>query len=153
MTSMVQFGPSKYDLVLVYESLALENISAAQGRWGQNLRIYYPPVTMFSDHPYAILGEPLTTPEQREAARIFCDYLRSKPIQELALQYGFWPGDPTVAVTSSDPGNPFVRYASSGVQVDVAQQVATPSGETITTLLDFWRRRIGPYAARYEGTN
>jgi ABC-type Fe3+ transport system substrate-binding protein len=152
MTNMVQFGPSKYDLVLSYENLAIENITAAQGRWGQNLRVYYPPATMFSDHPYAILGDPLTTSEQRAAAAQFRDFLLSRPIQELALQYGFRPADPNVSVVTSDPANPFNTYASAGVQVDIALQVETPSGETITTLLDLWRRRIGPYAARFEGT-
>jgi len=45
MTSMVQFGPSKYDLVLVYENLALENITAVQNRWGG-----HPHLLSASDH-------------------------------------------------------------------------------------------------------
>jgi len=153
MTSMVQFGPSKYDLVLVYENLAIENIDAAQGRWGQNIRVFYPPATMFSDHPYAILGDPLTTPEQRAAAERFRDFLLERPQQELALQFGFRPADPGVPVVTSSPDNPFNKYASYGVQVDIAEQVETPSGDTIATLLEFWRRQIGPIAARFEGGN
>jgi hypothetical protein len=151
MTSMVQFGPSKYDVVLVYENLAVENIEVAQGRWGQNLRVYYPPATLFSDHPYAILGDPLTTPEQRAAAERFQRFLLERPQQELALQFGFRPADPGVPVVTSSPNNPFNKYASYGVQVDIAQQVETPPGETIATLLEFWRRTIGPYAARFGG--
>jgi hypothetical protein len=151
MTSMVQFGPSKYDIVLVYENLAIENIEAAQGRWGQPIRVYYPPATTFSDHPYAILGDPLTSPAERVAAERFGTFLLDRPQQELALQYGFRPADPSVSIVTNDPDNPFNKYASYGVQVDIAQQVETPSGDTIATLLDFWRRQIGPLAARFEG--
>lgn len=153
MTSMVQFGPSKYDVVLVYENLVIENITTAEARWGQPLRVSYPPATMFSDHPYAILDNPLTNSAQRAAAEQFRDFLLARPQQELALEFGFRPADPGVAILTSDPENPFNRYASSGVQVDIAQQVEIPSGETIAALLDFWRREIGPYAARLEGNN
>lgn len=153
MTSMVQFGPSKYDLVLVYENLAIERIDAAQGRWGQALRIYYPPATMFSDHPYVILGDPLTTADERAAAERFRAFLLERPQQELALQFGFRPADPRVPVVTSSPNNPFNRYASYGVQVDVAQEVETPSGETVAALLEFWRREVGPIAARFGGQN
>lgn len=151
MTNMVQFGPSKYDMVLVYENLAIENIDAAQNRWGQPLRVYYPPATIFSDHPYAILQDPLTNADERAAAAAFRDFLLSRPIQELALQYGFRPADPGVSVVTNDANNPFNRYAAYGVQIDIAQQVETPPGDTITTLLDIWRRRIGPYALRFPG--
>jgi len=142
MTSMVQFGPSKYDVVIVYENLALENIQAAQGRWG-DIRIYYPPATMFSDHPYAILQASWVTPEQRLAAAQFRDFLLSRPIQELALQpYGFRPADPNVPIVSNDPENPFNKYRDFGARVDIAQQVQTPSGEVVSTLLDLWRRQV-----------
>ena len=153
MTSMIQFGPSKYDLVLVYENLAIENIDAAQGRWGQNIRVFYPPATMFSDHPYAILGDPLTTADQRAAAERFQSFLLERPQQELALQFGFRPADPSVSVATSSPNNPFSKYATYGVQVDIAEQVETPSAATIAALLEFWRREIGPIATLQEGQN
>lgn len=143
MTNMVQFGPSRYDLVLVYENLAIENIEAAQSRWGQPLRVYYPPATIFSDHPYTILQEPLTDADQRAAAEAFRDFLLSQPIQALALEAGFRPANPAVSIASGGSGNPFVRYAGQGVAVDVAQQVETPSGEVVTALLELWRREVG----------
>ncbi len=142
MTSMVQFGPSKYDMVLVYENLALENIEAAQRRWG-DIRIYYPPATMFSDHPYAILNTPWVTPEQRRAAEQFRDFLLSQPIQQIALdQYGFRPTNPDVSIRTSEPSNPFNRYSVYGAMFDTPPLVETPSGDVVTTLLDLWRRQI-----------
>jgi Bacterial extracellular solute-binding protein len=142
MTNMVRFGPSKYDVVAVYENLALQDIETAQGRWGQSIRIYYPPATLLSDHPYVTLQAPWTTPEQRAAATHFRDFLLSRPIQELALQSGFRPADPAVAVASNDPNNPFNKYKSFGVQIDIGQQVETPPADVISTLLDLWRRKI-----------
>ena len=77
MTNMVRFGPSKYDVVAVYENLALQDVETAQGRWGQSIHIYYPPATLLSDHPYVTLQAPWTTPEQRAAAAHFRDFLLS----------------------------------------------------------------------------
>ena len=142
MNNMVLFGPSKYDFAMIYENLAIESIDKAQGRWGDTLRVVYPPATLFSDHPYATLVGDWTTPEQRAAAGQFRQFLLSRPIQELALQYGFRPADPSVAVVTNDPNNPFTKYAKYGVKVNVAQQVETPPGEVIGTLLDLWRRQI-----------
>ncbi len=142
MTGMVQFGPSKYDLVLVYENLALENIDAARERWG-DIRIYYPPATMFSDHPYAILNAPWVTPEQRQAAEQFRDFLLSPSIQEIAFrQYGFRPANASVSVLTNDSFNPFVRYRAYGAQVDTPPLVEIPSVEVVMTLLDLWRQQI-----------
>jgi hypothetical protein len=142
MENMVRFGPSKYDLAAVYENLAIQHITNAQGRWGDTLRVVYPPATLFSDHPYAIVQGAWTTPEQRGAAEQFRQFLLTRPLQELALQYGFRPADPGVSIMTSDPNNPFTKYAPYGVQVDISQQVEVPPGEVIATLLDLWRRQI-----------
>ena len=65
MTDMIRFGPSKYDIAVVYESLAVSQLENAQGRWG-SLHIYYPPVTIWSDHPIVLLDTPKLT---KDAAR------------------------------------------------------------------------------------
>lgn len=142
MENMVRFGPSKYDLAAVYENLAIQHITNAQGRWGDTLRVVYPPATLFSDHPYAILQAAWTTAEQRAAAEQFHQFLLTRPLQELALQYGFRPADPSVAVMTGDQNNPFTKYSQYGVKIDIAQQVEVPPGEVIGTLLDLWRRQI-----------
>ena len=54
MEEMVLYGPSKYDVVVTYENLAIQHIPNAIGRWG-NLRVFYPPQTMWSSHPIAVL--------------------------------------------------------------------------------------------------
>lgn len=141
MDNLVLSGPGKYDVAAVYENLALQRIEDARARW-QPLRLYYPPATILSDHPYVTLEAPWVTPAQRGAANLFRDYLLSRPIQELALKSGFRPADPSVALTSSDPANPFVKYQSSGVKFEISQQVQQPPAEVLGALLELWRRNF-----------
>ena len=144
MTSMIQYGPSRFDVVMVYENLAIEGVEAAQRGAKQPIHIYYPPATLLSDHPYAILGDPLTTADQRAAAAQFQDFLRSTPIQTLALQYGFRPASPQVNIADSSVTNPFSKLAAYGLQVDIAAQVETPSDAVTRELIALWARKIAP---------
>ena len=144
MNDIATKGPSQYDFGVVYENLALQSMDAAQQRQGQPLRIFYPPATLFSDHPFAIVDGDWATPEERAAAIVFRDFLRSNAIQKLALQYGFRPTDPNVAITSDAAGNPFKKYAPNGVQEAISQQAEVPSAEVVNSLLELWRNRIKP---------
>lgn len=140
MQDIVLYGPSRYDVVAVYENLALQNIAGAQQRWNQSLAIYYPPATLLSDHPYAILNAPWVAADQRAAAARFRDFLLAPPAQELALQYGFRPVNQQVSISSADPNNPFNRFKSNGAQIDIQQQVALPPADVLNALTDMWRR-------------
>lgn len=138
MEDMLRFGPSKYSFVIVYENLAIENFGTAQGRGGP-IRTYYPPANILSDHPYVILNAPWVTPEQRQAAAQFRDFLLGTEMQTLALmQYGFRPGNPTIPLATAD--SPFTRFSDNGIQVDIAQTVDVPPAEVLQELLDLWRR-------------
>ncbi|MCE9667287.1 substrate-binding domain-containing protein [Myxococcus stipitatus] len=139
MADMVRFGPSRYDIAVVYESLAISQLSHAQGRWG-DLRVYYPSLTLWSDHPAAVLQADWVTPSQREAALEWLRYLRSRPVQERALAFGFRPADPTVPVKTQDPANPFTRLASHGVSVDVPPVAEVPQPSVVRELLALWTR-------------
>jgi hypothetical protein len=140
MNEIINKGPSQYDFAVVYENVALQGMDAAQPRQGQPLRIFYPPAAVYADHPFAILDGDWVKPEERAAAIQFRDFLRSSPIQKLALQYGLRPADPNVAITSDDPSNPFTKYASNGAQVPITQPAETPSAEVTRGLLDLWNR-------------
>src|SRR5262249_44152529 len=67
MKDMVLFGPSKYDLIWNYESVAIGDMAAAQGRWG-NLAVFYPKPTLWSNHPFVFLKGDWVTADQRKAA-------------------------------------------------------------------------------------
>lgn len=141
MTNMVLFGPSKYDLVAVYENLAIQDVQAARGRWGP-IQVYYPPATTLSDHPYAVLEAPWVSAEQRQAAAALRDFLLGDAMQSRALAYGFRPANPRVALIGTDPDNPFNKYADTGIRRDIAQAVATPPADVLNALIDLWQRRI-----------
>jgi ABC-type Fe3+ transport system substrate-binding protein len=140
MNEIVAYGPSQYDVVTVYEATAIWQIENAVGRYGE-LRIYYPPATSLSDHPFCVLQADWVTPEQSEAAEVFLNFLSGREMQELALnEYGFRPTDKSIAL--DNPESPFLQYIDSGVQLDIPPEVEVPPGDVLQTLLDFWQRNI-----------
>jgi hypothetical protein len=141
MTDMIRFGPSKYDIAVVYESLAIAELEHAQGRWG-DLNVYYPATTVWSDHPLALLAGDWTTPDQTDAANKLVAYLHRKDVQGTALRFGFRPADPAVPIKSLGDGNPFTRLADHGVRVDVPPVAQTPDGAVIRNLMTMWSRIV-----------
>ncbi|MEI9952773.1 MAG: substrate-binding domain-containing protein [Pseudomonadota bacterium] len=139
MTDMVRFGPSKYDIAVVYESSAISQLANAQGRWG-NLRVYYPKLTLWSDHPLALLHAPWVSDKQRAAALLLAAFLRSRPIQERALRFGFRPAETSVPLKTADAQNPFTRLAEFGVQTSVPSVAEPPDAAVIRNLLALWTR-------------
>lgn len=142
MTEMIRFGPSKYDVAFVYENLAIEEVENAQGRWG-NLKVYYPATTLWSDHPVAILEGSWVTDAARKAARRYIKFLRSRPVQEQALTFGFRSADPSVPLKTADARNPFTRLVQYGIQIDIPPAAAAPSGAVVKNLLTMWSRVVG----------
>jgi ABC-type sulfate transport system substrate-binding protein len=139
---MVAYGPSTYDLVAVYEATAIEQAANAVGRYGA-LRVYYPPATIWSDHPFCVLQADWVTPEKAQATQAFISYLASKPAQEVALmKYGFRPTEASVAL--DQPGSPLQQYAPNGFITDLSAlpTVETPPGSVLNTLLEFWSRNV-----------
>ena len=143
MTDMVRFGPSKYDIAAVYEGVAISQIENAQGRWG-NMKVYYPSTTIWSDHPAALLQGDWVSDAQKAAARTWLAYLQTPAVQQKALSMGFRPASPQVPLQSSDPSNPFVRYASYGVKVEIPPVATPPDGTVIRNLLTMWSRVVKP---------
>jgi ABC-type Fe3+ transport system substrate-binding protein len=143
MDDMVRFGPSRYDISLVYENLAIAQLENAQGRWGA-LRVYYPSTTLWSDHPIALLGADWVSPAQRDAARALIAHLRSRDVQVRALASGFRPAEPSVPLRTNDPQNPFVRLAPYGLKVELPEAAQTPDGAVLRNLLMMWTRVVRP---------
>lgn len=142
MASMVQYGPSKYDMVAVYENVALQQIGTAQERWNQALRIYYPPATLISEHPYVTLEAPWVAPEQQQAARVLRDFLLSEPIQRLALESGFRPVNSAVSINDDVANNPFISEVASGVKADLGNLIEIPPAAVVAELQQLWQTII-----------
>lgn len=142
MEKMVVYGPSTFDFVSVYEATAIEQAENAVGRYGE-LRVYYPPTAVWSDHPFCVLNTGWVTPQQAKAATMFIDYLTDKPAQELALlKYGFRPVDTSIPLEQT--GSPFDRYAANGFRANLSNipSVEIPAGNVLNTLRDFWSRNV-----------
>jgi len=141
MTEMIRFGPSKYDVAVVYESLAVSQLGNAQGRWG-NLRVVYPSTTLWSDHPVVLLDAPWVTEPQRKAARTLIAYLRSDPVQATALKYGFRPASTSVPIRTAEGENPFTKLGPQGLMLELPPAAQPPEGPVIRNLLMMWSRVV-----------
>jgi Ca-activated chloride channel family protein len=137
MKDMVLKGPSVYDAVFVYESVAIDYLKNAEGRWG-NLRIVYPQRNMWNDNPYYIINASWSTQEQRDAADKFLQFLMSEAVQKQALTHGFRPANVNVPVRFS--GSPFVVYEKYGLKPDIGTICEAPKADVINNLLASWQR-------------
>jgi len=141
MTDMIRFGPSKYDIAVVYESLAVSQLENAQGRWG-SLHIYYPPVTIWSDHPVVVLDAPWVTAAQRAAGAQLIAFLHSTPVQTTALRFGFRPADTSVPLKTTGGTNPFTKNAPYGLSLELPPAAQAPDGPVVRNLLMMWSRLV-----------
>ena len=137
MKEMVLKGPSSYDSLFVYESVAIDFMKNAEGRWGE-LRVSYPKRNLWNDNPYYVLDVPWSTARHRKVAEQFLTFLLSASIQQKAIAHGFRPANPQVPVRST--GSPFVDYEKYGIQQDIGQTCDLPRSEVINNLLQIWQR-------------
>lgn len=140
MREMVLKGPSAYDALFVYESVAIDYLKNAEGRWGQ-LQVVYPQRNMWNDNPYYIIDAPWSTRQHHEAAETLLEFLLSEEIQRQALVHGFRPGNP--AVPMRFPESPFVQYQSYGLSIDLPTTCEAPRAEVVQNLLASWQRNQG----------
>jgi ABC-type Fe3+ transport system substrate-binding protein len=138
MREMVLKGPSSYDALLVYESVAIDYLKNAEGRWGA-IHVIYPEYNMWNDNPFYILNAAWSTEDQRKAAQTFLDFLLSEKVQRESIVHGFRPADPNVPTRT--PDSPWTRYQANGIKIDLGRICAAPKAEVVTNLLASWQRR------------
>jgi hypothetical protein len=141
MKNMVLYGPSTYDALFVYESVVIDYLPKAEGKWG-GIHVVYPKLNMWNENPYYILDVPWSDAEHRKAAEAFLEFLMSDTVQREALHHGFRPGNPNVAIKDV-PESPFVMYEKSGLRVDLPSVCEAPSGAVVNTLIEIWEKRVG----------
>ncbi len=138
MREMVLKGPSSYDALLVYESVAVDYLKNAEGRWG-SIHVIYPEYNIWNENPYYILNAPWSSDDQRKAAQAFLDFLLSEPVQRESMNHGFRPANPNVPTRT--PDSPWTRYQTNGIKIDLGRICAAPKAEVVTNLLASWQRR------------
>ncbi len=137
--SYIAQGPDYLDFVALEETdLICLNTGGRQGdeicnKPRERLVAIYPTEGTFShEHPFGIVNADWVTAEQRNAARIFTDFVLMPDSQRLIMSYGFRPANPDVALEY-----PFV--AENGVSVDgPANILDVPSPEAIAQIQRLW---------------
>jgi Ca-activated chloride channel family protein len=132
---MFERGPSYLSAAVMYENLVVAQESkrlAGQSSQLAVVAIYPREGTFWSNHPYAILNAPWVTAEHRAAAEDFLAFLLERPQQLEAIEFGFRPADPAIALTAPlDPAH--------GVDPAQPQTVLEiPSADVITGIQDLW---------------
>lgn len=142
MQNMLRYGPSTYDVILVYENLVAAYMKNASGRWGDDLRVFYPHLNLWNDHPYCVLLAEWSSADEKDAALEFQKYLLSEQIQSEALRYGFRPANVDVPVVNEDPENPFNKYQAQGLAIQIPRinLVETPSADVIQAMQKLFKQ-------------
>lgn len=150
MQLLAQRGPDYLHAVTTSEADTLKTNKDFNATLRYPLVFIFPAKgTYWTEQPYCILdGEWVTTP-QKEAAKIFRDYLLAKPQQELAINYYLRPVDESIPLhaplTLADGTDPRVNRSTvpalQSPSADVAAAVKdvfhqTKKKATIVMLLD-----------------
>jgi Ca-activated chloride channel family protein len=131
---MFSTGPQYLSAAVLYENMVIESYSQ------QNLpfpvvAIYPKEGTFWSDHPIGIVEREWVTPEHREAAKVYIQYLLQKPQQEKAITYGFRPGavDVPVALPIDEAHGVDPKEPKTTLEV--------PAVPVIDAILNLWQQR------------
>jgi Ca-activated chloride channel family protein len=129
---MLARGPSYLSAAVLYENLVIESYAKPASTF-PIVAVYPTEGTFWSDHPYAVLDADWVGAEEREGAKAFLDFLKSKPAQMRALALGFRPADATIAI-----GTPV--DAAHGVDAKQPQTLLeVPGGAVLEKLIAVWQ--------------
>ena len=94
--------------------------------------IYPKEGTLFSDSPFFTLDAPWVSQPEKDAAKVFEDFVKQPENQQQVLTFHFRPGNPAVPI-----GDPIT--AANGVDPDQPQTLLeVPAPRVLTSLLDKW---------------
>ncbi len=127
-------GPEYLDFVALEENdLIFINEGKTAFQPPEPLVALYPKEgTFWHEHPFGIVNADWTTPEQREAAKVFTDYMLTPVVQERIMSQGFRPANPDVELAY-----PFVP--ENGVTVEGPTTVLdVPADEVIAAIQQSW---------------
>ncbi|MBI5668892.1 MAG: VWA domain-containing protein [Chloroflexi bacterium] len=127
-------GPEYLDFVALEENdLIFINQGKTDVKPPEKLVALYPKEgTFWHEHPFGIVNADWVTPEQRQAAQVFTDYVLSKAVQERIMSFGFRPANPDVPLTY-----PFAE--ENGVTVEGPKTVLdVPDADVIVAVQQSW---------------
>lgn len=140
-------GSSRYDAVVTYEHLAFDIFRQVDEFGGAiaAMELIYPSPTLMNEHPVLILDAGNLSVEVLRAANKWTAYLRSDAVQKKAVDLGFRPATPNLAIREYDSeDNPFLKYRRYGV--DFESPVVEPprlDSVAIANLVRIWQDATG----------
>jgi Ca-activated chloride channel family protein len=129
---MFSNGPEYLSAAVLYESMVVESYSTNNLPF-PIVAIYPKEGTFWSDHPVGIVEREWVTPERREAAKIYIQYLLAPAQQQKALQYGFRPASVDV---------PLAAPLDTAHGIDPKEPKTTlevPSVDVMNAMLQLWK--------------
>lgn len=137
MERMRDFGPGYLHITNGTEAEMLRvNKSMAQDSRFPLVFVVPEEGTVWSNHPYCVLDAEWASDEQREAARIFGDYLLEPEQQRLAPQYFLRPADSSVPL-----GEPFTEEFGT-LETILVPSLPGPSEEVANAIKDAFHRSM-----------
>jgi len=131
---MFSTGPQYLSAAVLYENMVTESYS--QGNLPFPVVAIYPKEgTFWSDHPIGIVERDWVTPEHREAAKTYIQYLLQRPQQEKAIAYGFRPGAVDVPLASP------IDEAHGVDPKEPKTTLEVPSVPVMDAILNLWQQK------------
>ena len=125
-------GPEYLSAAVLYESMVVESYS--QNNLAFPVVAIYPKEgTFWSDHPVGVVERDWVTPEHREAAKSYIQYLLARAQQEKAMEYGFRPASLDVPLAAPLDSNHGIDAKEPKTTLEV------PSVDVINALLQLWK--------------
>ena len=137
LTLMGKRGPGYLHAASSSETSFIKNVEVLKSELIYPWAFIFPAEGVFwSDNPTCILQASWVSPEQREAAGIYRDFLLAPPQQDKAVQIGLRPAAPGIALhcpicleNGTDPG----------VTPQTVPPLASVSGETNAAIIDVFK--------------
>ena len=130
--SMVKNGPFWASVASVYESLVIDANRQAQPSQTQYQAVY--PKATFSSNMRAILpNAPWVSDEEKAAAQMVIEYLRSPQTQQIAADLGLRPGIPGIALGKS------FSPQSGVIENPTYDSLRPPKAEVVDAMLKSWQ--------------
>jgi Ca-activated chloride channel homolog len=131
---MFSTGPQYLSAAVLYENMVIESYSQNNLPFPV-VAIYPKEGTFWSDHPIGVVEREWVTPEHREAAKTYIQYLLQRPQQEKAIAYGFRPGAVDVALASP------IDEAHGVDPKEPKTTLEVPSVPVMDAILSLWQQK------------
>jgi len=131
---MFSTGPQYLSAAVLYENMVIESYSQANLPFPV-VAVYPKEGTFWSDHPIGIVEREWVTPEHREAAKAYIQYLLQPAQQQKAIAYGFRPGSVDVPLASP------IDEAHGVDPKEPKTTLEVPSVPVIDAILNLWQQK------------